>query len=664
MSKNAAFDLLHRAIEHHQAGRLAQAEGLYREILAQVPDCSDALHYLGVIAHQRGHHDVAVGLISRAAILAPGDPAIHSNLGEACRQLNRLDEAVASFRRALALQPDYPQALSNLGNALVTQGRLDEAITCFRRALELQPGFANAHNNLGIPLMEQGRWDEALACFRQALALQPDFAAARNNLGKLYRDRGQLDAAAGCFEQALALRPDFAEAHNNLGGVFKDRGQLAEALACYRRALALRPRYSTAHSNLILALHYRSGDDAGVIDAELRRWNDQHSGPLVKFIQFHANDRSLDRRLRIGYLSPDFRSHPVGWFLRPLFAAHARQSFELFCYSNGRCADDVTAQLRCHADGWHDVAGQSDQEVANLIRQDRIDILVDLALHTAGNRLPVFAHKPAPVQATYLGYPGKSGLDAVDYRITDPYLDPSEIRPADGPEQPVLLPETYWCYQPIVHPSPEVAPLSALAAGYVTFGCMNNFCKVTPATLDAWCRLLAAVPNSLLLLHAPPGSVRSRLHELFSRNGIKPNRLRFADQISIAQYFQSYHAIDIALDPFPFPGGTTTCDALWMGVPVITLAGPTPVTRGGSSLLSNIGLPELIAHSVDDYLRKAAALARDLPRLVTLRAGLRDRMLRSPLMDAPRFARAVEGAYRSMWRQWCARSVPAAASTR
>lgn len=652
------------ALQHHQAGRLPEAEALYRDILARDQNCVDALHHLGIIAHQVGRYAVAAELIGRAAGLAPNHPAIHSNLGEAYRHLDRLDEAIASFQRALALQPDFPNALDNLGNALATQGRNNEAIDCYRRAIALQPGFANAFNNLGDVLKESGQLDAAFACFQKAIDLRPDFAEAHNNLGRAFQDRDQLDEALACFRQALTLKPDLVEAHNNLGGIFKDRGQLHETIACYQRALELDPDRPDIHSNLVLALHYLSDGEASTLDAELRRWNQRHARPLAKFIPTYDNERSPARRLRIGYLSPDFRSHPVGWFMRPLLAAHDRHATELFCYSDAPRVDVITAQIRSHVDAWRDIVGQTDQQVADQIRVDRVDILVDLALHTARNRLLVLARKPAPVQATYLAYPGYSGLDTVDYRLTDPHLDPSDDCVATGPERPIRLPETYWCYQPLVEPSPEVTPLPALTAGHITFGCLNNFGKVTPVTLAIWCRLLAAVPEAHLLLHTHPGSHRRRLRELFARNNLDPQRLEFADHVPIAQYFRCYQSIDIALDPFPFPGGTTTCDALWMGVPVITLAGPTPVSRGGVSLLSNIGLSELAAQSVDEYVAIAATLARDLPRLAALRAGLRERMQRSPLMDAPRFARNLEAAYRSMWHRWCGQSEPASDSPR
>jgi len=665
MTEPDASQTLQLAVQHHQAGRLSEAEKFYRQILAREPRQVNALHLLGVIAHQTGRHDLAVELIRQAAALAPKQPAIHSNLGEAYRPLNRLDDAVASFRKALAFQPDFLPALHGLGNALAAQGRIDDATACLREALALQPESATIRNDLGNLLAARGQFDEATALFQQAIAVKPDFAEPYNGLGSVFKDRGQLEEAVVCYRQALVLKPDHALAHNNLGTILKDQGQLEEAIVCLRRARALSPNHAGIHSNLVYTLEYHSGHEAGVLAAELHRWNQEHARPLARFIQPHPNDRSPDRRLRLGYVSPDFRTHPVGWFLRPLFAAHDRQSFELFCYSNTHRVDGVTTLLRSHTDGWREIVGQSDQQVADLIRADRIDILVDLALHTAKNRLLLFARKPAPVQVTYLGYPGHSGLETIDYRLTDIHLDPPVSGASLGrAEQPARLPETYWCYRPIVDPCPEVAALPALAAGHITFGCLNAFCKVTSETLTAWCRLLSTLPHARLVINAQPGSHRTRVHDLFAASGIDPQRVRFVGMVPPEQYLQSYSAIDIGLDPFPFPGGTTTCDALWMGVPVISLAGPTPVTRGGLSLLSNVGLSELVAHSVDDYLEKAIALARDLPRLAALRTGLRERMRCSPLMDAPRFARHLEAAYRTMWRRWCAQPTPAAVPTR
>jgi predicted O-linked N-acetylglucosamine transferase (SPINDLY family) len=306
---------------------------------------------------------------------------------------------------------------------------------------------------------------------------------------------------------------------------------------------------------------------------------------------------------------------------------------------------------------WRDVPGVSDDAVARLIRDDQIDILVDLTMHMADSRLLVFARRPAPVQVTYLAYCGTTGLSAIDYRLTDPFLDPPGQDDGGEPvysEESIRLPETYWCYRPPVEIESHGAP-PAREAGCVTFGCLNNFCKVTEPTLDAWAQILKRVSQSRLLMHARPGSHRDRVRDFFASRSIAAERLAFADKLPVAEYLRLYNQIDVALDPFPYGGGTTTCDALWMGVPVVSFAGPTAVSRGGLGILSNLGLSELVAHRLEDYLEIACGLARDLPRLAGLRATLRDRMRHSPLMDAPRFARNVEAAYRKMWRRWCAR---------
>jgi predicted O-linked N-acetylglucosamine transferase (SPINDLY family) len=314
----------------------------------------------------------------------------------------------------------------------------------------------------------------------------------------------------------------------------------------------------------------------------------------------------------------------------------------------------MTDRFKAKADGWRSIVGMSDEMVANRIWEDRIDILVDLASHTAENRLPVFARKPAPVQVTYLAYPSTTGLDTIDYRITDPYLDPSDSDSFYS-EESIHLPETYWCYRPISEIA-TVNPLPALSAGHITFGCLNNFSKVTAQMLTIWCSLLQSVPGSHFLIHTAHGNHRLRIEESARNAGIDLHRLRFVELLPLREYFGLYHQIDLALDPFPFAGGTTTCDALWMGVPVVSLAGATAVSRGGLSLLSNIGLPEFVAQTEQEYLRIAVDAANDLHRLAHLRATLRERMRASPLMDEPRFARHIETAYRTMWERWCAKT--------
>ena len=575
---------LESGVSRHRAGRFAEAEKIYRQVLAQQPNHVDALHLLGVLDLEAGHLDTAVELI----------------------------------QRAIRLKPDFAEAHFNLGNALNDMGQLDAAVISFRQAIQLKPGLAKAHFNLGNALKDVGQLDEAISSYRQAIRLKPDFATAHNNLGNALKDMGQLDEAVACFRQAIGLKPDFA----------------------------------VAHSNLIYDLHFHPAYDAKMIYEEHQHWSRQFAEPLAKFIQPHANNRDPERPLRIGYVSPDFREHPVGRFLVSLLAAHDPHQFEIFCYSDVRRPDCFTELLRQHARQWRNTVGWSDDRLAQLIRQDQIDILADLTMHMAHNRLLSFARKPAPVQVTYLAYCSTTGLETMDYRLTDPHLDPPGMNDSFYSEKSIRLPETYWCY-PLHEQTPPVGPPPALSAAGVTFGCLNNFCKVSPQTLELWIELLKATAKSKLVIQASQGSQRQRVWDLLQKQGVDPGRLTFVGRVPLPQYLKRYEQIDIGLDPFPCNGGMTTCDALWMGVPVVTLAGRTAVGRGGASILTNLGLPELIARTPQQYVQIAAELAGDLPRLAELRRTLRGRMESSPLMDAPRFAGNVEAAYRQMWRNWC-----------
>jgi predicted O-linked N-acetylglucosamine transferase (SPINDLY family) len=538
----------------------------------------------------------------------------------ALHKTGRLAEAEAALRELLSRHPDYPEAVHLLGIVVGRLGRTAESVQFLRRAAQLQPRSAQIYHNLAFALRINGSADEAIAE----------------------------------FNRAIQIKPDFAEAHSNLGNALIDIGRFDEGIASHRQAVRLRPDDAKEHSNLILILHYHPGYDARMIHEELRRWNRQHAEPLKKLIQPHTNDRDPDRRLRIGYVSPDFRECVIGPSLLPLLRRHDHRQMEIFCYANVLKPDTRTDELRQHMDVWRNIVGLSDSQAVELIRRDRIDILVDLALHTAKNRLMVFAHKPAPVQVTYLGYCGGTGMDAMDYRLSDPYLDPSDSELSFYSERTIRLPETYWCYGG-AGPTPDPSPPPAAAIGYVTFGCLNNFVKVSPPALDLWAEILRVVPRSRLIVHSPPGKHLDSVRERFAGTGISPDRLQFPIRQPWAQYVRTYGRIDIALDPFPWGGGITTCDALWMGVPVVSLVGRTAVGRGGASILTNVGVPELIAQTPEQYVQIATDLAGDLPRLAELRRTLRPRMQASPLMDAPRFARNVEAAYRQMWRTWCER---------
>lgn len=542
-------------IVHQQAGRLAEAERIYRKVLAEHPDCADALHLLGVMSTQMGNPLEAVELLRRAIRISPGNPFFHGSLGNALQDLRDLDGAIEAFQRA------------------------------------------------------------------------------------------------------IQIRPNLAEAHNNLGNLLRETGRLDDAIASFREAIRLKPGHVHAHSNLLAALHYHPRLDARELLDEHRKWDRQHARDLGKLIEPHRNDPNPHRRLNVGYVSADFCRHPVGRFMLPLLRSHDRQKVNVFCYSGVTAPDEITLKIRQSADVWCDAFGLNDEQLAQRIRSDAIDILVDLSLHTAGNRLLVFARKPVPVQVTWLGYAGTTGLSAMDYRLTDPFIDPPGEEQFYA-EKTVRLPSSFWSYEPVDR-SLEANSLPAKTSGRITFGSLNNFAKVTSEALDLWAKILALVPHSKLVILSPPGKHRGDVLGRFERAEVESARIEFVDRQPIAEYLGQFHRIDIALDPFPCGGGTTTCDAMWMGVPTITLRGRTAVGRHGVSILSNVGLQDWIAGSSQEYLDIAAKMSQDLNVLSLLRAGLRKRMEVSVLMDSARFATDLELAYREMWIQYLAQRASA-----
>jgi predicted O-linked N-acetylglucosamine transferase (SPINDLY family) len=700
----AALELIERAIHAdplaaeyrvnlgvvlEEMGRPEEAIAAYRLAIDLRPDLADAHVNLGNILAKQKRWDEAIAAYRAALANRPGNPRVHNNLGAALYNSGQIDPAIAELRKALELQPDFPDALNNLGNAMFLKGELDWAITAYEQAAALNPDLIDAQINLANALDRggrrdealaahlriararpdhgpthlaigdsyylQGKWDEAADAYRRAIALQPKDDRGYLSLGNALSEKKDLDGAVAAFRTATALRPDAVEALNNLGVAMKEQGRLDDALECCLKALAIDPNNAQVHSNLVYLLSFHPGYDPPALAKEQRRWNELHARPLKSLIQGHANDRSPDRRLKIGYVSPDFRQHVVGQNMLPLLGCHDHERFEIFCYASSARSDSFTELLRPHADMWRNVASRTDEELAKIVREDQIDILVDLSLHMAHNRLGVFARKPAPVQVTYLGYCAGTGLDAIDHRLSDPYLDPSDSDLSLYSEKTIRLPETYWCYG-CAGPTPQPSPPPSAAAGYITFGCLNNFAKVSWVAQDLWAQVLAAVPNSRMIIHSYPGSHLDEVRERFFRKGVAPDRLEFVTKQPWPQYVATYGRIDIALDPLPWGGGITTCDALWMGVPVVSLVGRTAVGRGGKSILSNIGLGELAARRTRQYVQTAIALAESPSRLVELRGSLRQRMLTSPLMNARKFARNVENAYREMWRQWCVAS--------
>jgi protein O-GlcNAc transferase len=641
------------AMQHHQAGRWAEAQQLYEQVLARDPENPNALHLQGVLAFQKGENDRAAALLEKALARRPAAPVYLVNLGLVRQAQGQLDAAITAFREAARLAPDLPEAHFNLGNVLQARGQMDAAITAYREALRLRPADFAVHSNLGAALAGAGQVEAAVASYREALRLNPSLGQVHFNLGNAQERLKRLDEAAAAYREAVRLKPDLAEAYYNLGRVLKDQGQVAQAMAAYREAMRLRPESSLFHSSLLFVMNYLPEGDAQMIATEAAVWNQRHGARWAGHIRRHDNVPEPTRRLRVGYVSPDLFFHSLSYYLLPLLAHHDHAQFEIFGYADVAAPDEVTQRIRGRCDQWRDIVHLSDEQVAEMIRQDRIDILVDLTMHMSVSRLPIFARKPAPVQVSWLAYPGTTGLATIDYRVSDAYLDPPGMDESCYSEKTIRLPGCYWCYQPLVD-RVEVSALPCTAQGYVTFGCLNGYYKVNDAVLRLWAQVLQAVEGSRLLLLAYRGSHREQALKVLGEGGIAAQRVEFVEPQPCAAYMRLYHQVDISLDPFPYNGHTSSFDSLWMGVPVVTLLGKTVVGRGGYSQLMNLGLPELVAREPVEYVRIAAELAGDRARLAKLRSSLRPRMQASRLMDGPRFARDMEAALRDMWRRWCA----------
>ena len=556
------------------------------------------------------------------------------------------------------------QELIDRGIAAEGAGAVDEALTCYCKAILADPQFAAGHMNLGIALQAKGELAAAIASHLQAIALDPGYAAAYYNLGLAQIETGEALQAESQFRSALRFRPAFPEAWVGLADTLQTLGRDAEAHAALKIATEQRNDYHEAHSNLIFTLDFLEDCRVEEHQAERAVWYARHGERHAASIQPHANLAEPERRLRVGYVSADFRRHSACSVFAPILLGHDKTAVEVVCYSAVNREDEVTRELRACADEWHSTLGVSDQALAEQIRRERIDILVDLSGHTSGNRLLVFARKPAPVQVTAWGHATGTGLKTIDYFLADPVLVPQEERSLFA-EQVFDLPCTL-CYAPPQY-LPEVTDLPALQGRPFTFGCINRPEKISERVIAVWGRILAQVPQSQLLVkHGGLGDagVRARLLQQLGEVGIAAQRVRLIGFTPHAEHLKAYHEVDLGLDPFPQNGGVSTAEALWMGVPVVALNGTTIPGRISASILSALGMPQWIAGSDEEYVRIAVQAARELPGLARTRRELRARMAASDFGDPQRYTRAVERAYRQMWRRWCNRdALPAAQGT-
>jgi len=651
---------LREAIRLHERGDLDAAGEQYRAILLAEPRHSDATHLLGLIAHQRGDHEAAVAQIGAAIALRADKAVYHVNLGNALAALARFAPAIACYRAALRLAPDHAQARHNLGTALAQSGEFVAAVGEFRRAAAAAPAaesrYALANALIALADHEPSRpdgYEEAATELRAIWQQTADPAEARTALAYCLQQLKRWTEAAGHYEAALALRPGSAKAHNNLANCYHQLGRIEEAVFHFRETYRLAPDFPEALASVIACLNYDPECTPERSLAEHRDWAGRVAARHYPVHARHANERDPERRLRIGYVSPDFRRHPVSAIFAPILAAHDPGEVEVTCYYNHASEDAMTLRIKSLARQWRAIAAMNDAALCEQIRADRIDILVDLAGHTGFSRLLAFACKPAPVQASWLGYFNTTGLATMDYFLSDPWSSPPG-QERFFVERLLRLPHTRFCYEPPGY-MPGVCPLPSASAGHITFGSLNNLAKLNDQVLALWSQLLQAVPDSRLLVQTAAlddDANRQRLRERWARLGIAPERLDLRGFTPMERVPAAYAGIDIALDPFPFCGGVTSLEALWLGVPVITLAGPSLASRQSASMLANLGLPELIAADARQYLAIARELALSPQRLAALRAGLRPRFAASPLMDYAGFARSLEAAYRRMWRDW------------
>ncbi|MFZ3017527.1 MAG: tetratricopeptide repeat protein [Gallionella sp.] len=670
----------------HQIGDNDLALELIELAIRSRPNSPLFRNNLGNVLQAMGRHEEAIACFAKASVLEPGNAVFHYNLGHALQTHGQLQGAVESYRRAIALSPNYVEAHSNLGHALdalgeldraadshrralalaphmaelhfnlaallYRQGKLDEAVERYRKAIAIFPDYTHAHCNLGAALLAKGEFEEAAACYRRAIEINPALADAHYNLGNALQALNRFDAAAASYRKAIELQPGLVEASCNLGNALRAQGDLDGAIDCYRQALELKPDYVTAYSNLLFALGYHAALPAAEYLAEARGWElaciPAHIRQAAREKRFARSPLS-GRRLKVGYVSGDFRKHSVSYFIEQLFAQHDRSRVELYAYSNHRLRDAVTERLNASADHWVQIAGLSDEAVCERIEADGIDVLVDLSSHSAHNRLGVFVRRAAPVQATYL-YFASTGLTEMDYWIGDEMLCPPELE-GQFSERLWQLPRVWLAYKTIA--DAPVSDWRPAEDGGIRIGCFNNLGKITPQTLRLWAQVLHALPEGRLLLKnkdlADAGNRQRILSEL-AMHGIVAERVELQPGSPWADYMAEHDKLDVALDPIGgHGGGTSTCDALWMGAPVITLLGDHVGARFTASLVDAIGHSEWIALTEAEYIEKTVALARNVELRRQLRFPQREAMANSPLCDARGLARALEDAYAGMF---------------
>ncbi|MFZ2542293.1 MAG: tetratricopeptide repeat protein [Gallionella sp.] len=646
------------AEQYARVGSYAAAQKTLRKVIDKARANVGAWMMLGQVYGLQNAHADAEQAFAQAARFSPRSLDAHAYLGLACMQQGKDEQAVTAFKAALDIQPRLVMALANLVTLLHKLERQNEALPYQERWLAAEPLSSRAHYSAAVLYQTLHQLPAARKHYEQVLELGAGGVSVYSthlNLGVVCHGQRDFEAAIAHSRQALASKPDSAVSYYNIGNAQKEQGKHDEAIASFDQALKLDPAFADAHSNILFCMNYSEGYDAQRIFARHIEWAERHAAHYIVATP-HSNDRDPLRTLRIGYVSADFREHPVGFFLEGVLQYHSKENCEIYCYFNSTQDDAVTERLRGQVAHWRQISALNDDAVAAMIRADGIDILVDLSGHTAGNRLLVFARKPAPLQLTWLGYCNTTGLSNMDYLLADAVVIPPDTSQRFS-EQVLRLPGSYLCYQAPSY-APAVEPPPSVVNGFVTFGCFNNLSKVTEPILELWTEILRCVPDARLILKAKQLSdpvVQQRFRDWFSAHGIAVERVNldglYLDHAGLLNY---YSKLDIALDTHPYSGVTTTCEALWMGVPVVTLAGEKFISRNSAALVANVDLDDLIADTPQQYVEIAVALAGDGARLARLRSTQREHFKMSPLGNLPLFVQYLEDAYRDIWKKWCA----------
>ncbi|MDJ0626575.1 MAG: tetratricopeptide repeat protein [Candidatus Caenarcaniphilales bacterium] len=632
-----------------------EAIDFYQKAIELKPTYLDALNNLANLYKEQGDFELSAATYEKVISINSNHAEAHNNLGNLLQDTRDFANAIKHYQKAIQIKPNYPAALSNLGNALCEIGYFKDAIICQQKAISLKADYAEAHSNLGNAFQAVGLIDDAEKSYKRAIEIRPNLAETLNNLGTVYKDKGRLTDAIECYKKALEIKENYPYAFSNLGVSLKSKGLVKEAIQVYRKAIEINPSLVAAHSNLLLTLNYVDYLSPQEIYEEHLNWATIHSNKQKRFSQYKQS-LEPNRKIKIAYVSPDFKNHSVAYFIEPILSNHQKERFEVTCYSGVTNPDDTTFRLKSYVDNWVNIFGFDDEKLAQKIYEDQIDILVDLSGHTSDNRVLAFSFKPAPVQLTYIGYPNTTGMESMDYRLVDSISDPKGESDQLHSEELIRILGSFLCYSPPEN-IPDIGILPAKQNGYITFASFNNLAKITNKVIELWSKILKHLPSSKLIIknHSLTDEDTANYYSsVFESYGIEANRIEFHGWIkSKTEHLGLYNQVDIALDTFPYNGTTTTCEALLMGVPVVTFPGDVHASRVGASLLTSAGLNEFIAENEDGYINKVLALSKDIDQLASCRETLRKTILQSSLCNGSEFTKKLENIYQNIWSSYC-----------